>query len=357
MTPNIVDLPESARVDTLFSPAFSTSPPQLRNAELLSPRLRELYKHLWNQTRPREEIVCSVVLNAIVEGPGLVFDADLNLIRQTIHQATPAEIEAATHGVHHYVKNGLLATKPGVTLLCEKAGIGNYGHWLIEMLPIAFLNLKHLCVPGGWRLRLPVAGSAMNAVMLASTELIGVPPSQIDIRDNGPQQYEQLVIMRGLSHHGIHYSPRIIDCMEQMAAAVPAQGVEKIWVSRVGERRSIADEAETCMKLAEQGWYIAEPGKMTLRDQISLFKGARRIAGVNGAGLTNLVFASSEAEITSFIPSPMPDVFFWMLAGFKGQTYREVRCRQMEDPQEPEGWNSKLLINISDILSGLSSPW
>ena len=349
----IVDIPESARVDTFVFPGFKTYPPDLRNGHLLTPKLRDLYAKLWHQEHAEGEIVCSVVKDAIVDGPGLVFDRDLNLLSQTIHQATPNEIEASANAVNHYTRNGLLPYQPGVTLLCEKAGVGNYGHWLIEMLPIAYLNLRHL-VACDWRLRLPVASEAMNAVMHDSTELIGVPVSQTDVRLPGPQRYEQLVIVSGLGHHGIYYSPCVIDCMEHLTAAVSPQKIEKVWVSRAGDRRSMTNEPELCRALTRQGWYIAEPSQMSLREQISLFRGARHIAGVNGAGFTNLVFAQPGIRVTAFMPELMPDVFFWMLAGFKQQKYREIRCRQDSESQYLDGWNRPLLLSIDEVLENLA---
>ncbi len=348
----MIDIAESARVDTFFSPPFTTAPPELRRGELLSEHLRNVYSRLWHQTHGRREVICSVVLNATVEGPGLVFDRDFNLLRQTIHQATPKEIERAWMSVREHAQAGRIPYQRGVTLLCEKAGIGNYGHWLVEMLPIAALNLRHLA-GRKWRLRLPVAGEAMNQVMRDSVELIGVPASQIDLRQAGPQRYEQLVVVHGLTVHGVHYSPLVVECLDRLALTVPEGPARDIWVSRAGDRRSLQDEPAVCAALAERGWLIAEPGRMSLREQIHTFRGARHIAGVTGAGLTNLVFAGAGARITAFMPAAMPDVFFWMLAGFKQQPYREVRCDHQVDGTGEGDWNKRLLIEPSEVLDNL----
>ncbi len=353
MKPNIVDLPGSARIDAFFSPPFQTHAPELRNGHVLTPSLQELYSVLWHQSRGQHELVCSVVCDAIVEGPGLVFDQQLNLIRQSIHQATDEEVGTSFQEVSQYVKDGKPPFIPGVTLLCEKSGIGNYGHWLVEMLPVVMLNLKHLFA-GGWRVRVPVAGAAMNQVAWDSLLLAGVPEVQLDFRLPGPQRYEQLVMLEGLSSHGLWYSPLIVSCLEQLAAGIPAGPAVDVWVSRAGDRRSMFEEENLCAALSGLGWTIAEPGKMTLHEQISLFKGARRIAGVNGAGLTNLVFAGPDTIVTAFMPALMPDVFFWMLSGFKKQRYREVRCIQAEDAVTPNGWNASLLLGIPEILDHLA---
>lgn len=349
MMPSVIDLSGSAKVRSFTSPAFETKPPELENAELLSPELRNLYSVLWGQSQPAEDVIVSAIPHATVEGPGLVFDQDLNLIKQSVHQATQAEIEQAYLSVRQHSEAGLLISEPGPTLLCEKAGIGNYGHWLIEMLPIVFLNLAPV-LAGEWRVRLPVAGPAMNSVVRHSMDLLGVPESRASFRQGGPQRYAQLLMVHNLTHHGIRYSPLVIDAMDHLAASIPAGSAEKVWMSRATSSRRLVHEVETCKRLAEEGWLIVEPGTLSLREQISVARGARRIAGVNGAGLTNLVFAQPGAVITAFMPAQMPDVFFWMLAGFKKHRYREVRCRQASNNS---GWDCPLVLSTDEVLAHL----
>lgn len=348
--PTIVDLPDHALVEAFTSPAFETRPPDLRNAELIPASLRTLYEQLWNQQQPAEDVICTVLPDAIVHGPGLVFDRDLNLIRQSIHQTSASEIEAAFSRVRHISSDPLFRTRPGVTLLCEKSGVGNYGHWLVEMLPIPYMERRRL-VPGGWQLRLPASSAAMNAVMQESVELLGIASCQCTLSEPHPQRYEQLVVMTGLTRHGIRYSPLVIDSAKALAASVPAGAARKIWFSRAGRVRSLFDEHRVCERLAVEGWLVVDPATLTLREQIALAKGAHHLAGVNGAGLTNLVFAAEGARVTAFMPATMPDVFFWMLAGFKQQNYREVRCRQQH---MENGWECSLLIDVEDVLAQLA---
>jgi len=79
-----VDLPKTAMVDYFVSPSYVTKPPPVQNADLMSPRLTDLYKRLWNQTIPEERIVCSVVMDAVVEGPGLVLGSPHGLLEAGI---------------------------------------------------------------------------------------------------------------------------------------------------------------------------------------------------------------------------------------------------------------------------------
>lgn len=145
----------------------------------------------------------------------------------------------------------------------------------------------------------------------------------------------------------------ITECLDRLGADVPAYPSKGVWFSRTGDTRTLANEPEVAETLAREGWLVIPPGALSLMQQIAIAKGTPRIAGVNGAGLTNLVFAAPGTSITAFMPALMPDVFFWMLAGFKRQPYVEVRCRQDLDPKSPTGWNALLRLPTADVLGHL----
>lgn len=346
--PGIVSLDPSSVVCRYDSPGYRTTPPEVEHFELVSPEYRAMMQSLWHRQVDDHTIACHRILGGIVEGPGLVFDRELRLIEQTIHQATSIEIELAWTIVKEHMDMGRPIWVPGVTLLCEKAGIGNYGHWLVEMLPIVYLNLYWLRA-GEWKLRVPAMGGAMGAVVADSLALLGVPQEQAVARLPGPQQYEHLIVAEGLSQHGQWYSPRIMECFEALGRDVLPVGKSRVWVSRVGDARSLANEAELCGELAANGWTIANPAAMTLREQIALFKGAIEIAGVTGAGLTNLAFAPRGATVTAFTPARMPDVFFSTLAQFRGQRYREIRCAQ-DDDAGGQGFSTTLRMSTREVM-------
>jgi len=317
----------------------------------MPPEVLKLYEKLWHQALPAQPVTCHMLKEATVEGPGLVFDEALRLVSDTVHQSTEAEIDHAELLVHEAGGKGL-QTIPGVTLLVEKAGIGNYGHWLVEMLPIAWLNRRFLN-SNWWRVRLPSMGGAMEAIAKDSLALIGVPDSQMLPRPSGPARYEQLVLMRGLTYHGIRYSPLVIECLEALAADIEPAPPAKLWFSRRGAKRSLDHEPAICAALARNGWLILEPGLLTLREQIAYSKGAIEIAGTVGAGLTNLAFAPRHIRVTAFMPAAMPDVFFWMLAGFKQQDFREVRCSHPPGPPGSAAWEARLQLSVDEALSTL----
>jgi capsular polysaccharide biosynthesis protein len=350
LKPEIIDIPSASREGSLRSPAVSTSPPQLFNGQVMPGDLHYMYSNIWNKYRPETEIVCSILSDVVVDGQGLVFDSNGRLYQQTIHYAGSHEIDQAYSNVRSYLESGNAIAMSGVTLLCEKRGIENYGHWLVEMLPIVYLYQDRL--EADWFLRAPiVANLAMNNVVRDSIELIGIKPSRIRWGMIGtPQRYERLAVVHGLSRHGDFYSPRAIECLQSIAAKVPGRGRHKIWVSREKTTRTLMDEPALCEILESQGWIIARLDGTPLRHQIELFKDAEVIAGVLGAGFTNLVFSSSSTKILAFVPCQMPDMFFWMLSQLKRQSFSEVRCEQEYSGREEYNWNCKLLMTSEEAL-------
>jgi capsular polysaccharide biosynthesis protein len=159
--------------------------------------------------------------------------------------------------------------------------------------------------------------------------------------------------MTGLSEHGRYFSPLVIEAMDAVADRVPAQAHDKLWVSRLGDPRSLVDEAAVQHRLEAAGWTVVDPYKLSFGEQVALAKGCRHMAGVNGAGLSNLLFMRSGGRLTSLMPAVMPDIFYWQFCGHRGLRYREVRSpQQLGEPPQP-AWNATLTIGADEILNEL----
>ena len=183
-----------------------------------------------------------------------------------------------------------------------------------------------------------------------SLSLLGFDDDQRVENDGRPVWFEELVVITGMTQMGSFYLPVTVHCLEEISSSVMPGGSERVWISRRGVRRSLMEEDQVCSRLADDGWRILEPGETNLLDKIALCKGARRIAGVCGAGLTNIGFMAPGGRVTSFAPSNMSDNFFWGIAANRGLSYREVRC-----PVDPPSdwaipWDAPLQINADDAL-------
>lgn len=72
----------------------------------------------------------------------------------------------------------------------------------------------------------------------------------------------------------------------------------KVWLTRksVG-RRHLVNESDLIEKLQKHGFIVVDPGKLSIAEQVKLFSASKTIAGVHGAGLTNMLFMEPEGRV------------------------------------------------------------
>ena len=338
----------------LPSPAVTLRPPVVRNAGLIPPDALAHMRPAWAGGGSGQRMVTMHDLRDVfVVGEGLVFGRDLAVLPASVTQHSPAEVEAGRQSVAAAVASRTLVPRTGRTLLCLKRGAANYGHWLAEMLPLAFLWLGALQAGTCWVLA-PAPGGALGQVVPDSLDLLGVPSAQVRAANGSPQWFERLILAEGLTWHGAYLSPLVIAALDRLARDVPPGPCRRVWVSRAGFARTLAGETELFRQLAAEGWAIAQPSGMRLRDQVALFKGARHIAGVAGAGLTNLAFAPPPARVTAFVPANMCDTFFWLLSELRGHDYTDVRCALAGTATGIQPWDATLAHPPPSVLACLA---
>ncbi|WP_114859399.1 glycosyltransferase family 61 protein [Azospirillum brasilense] len=352
MRPIPISLSDDAVILTLNSPGFDASYPRVVNKDLIPEPILQAMEWAWNTPRFPERAVRVARLSDVwVAKEGLVFDRDGNLYRETITQHSEAEIDQAHAAV-------LAAMEPngerhgpdqdGPVLLCKKRGIGNYGHWLMEMLPKAHLAQSHLPDLG---LRFLVASvpERLNDSMASSLSMLGIDLARTIVADDTPRCFADLLVVDGLTEHGGYMSPLVLGGADALVRCVASAGAERLFVTRrsMGSRRVVDEDilaahAETC------GYRVVEPGLLGLPEQIALFKGASRIVGVMGAAMTNIVFAPPGARVVNLTPAGMPDTFFWFIATLRGLDYTEIRCAQSGPVRGVMPWDTDLILSPHD---------
>ena len=288
-----------------------------------------------------------------VVGEGLVFDRDLNVFGLSLTQHTHAETAPALARLEQAIAADTLIEDPGTTLLCQKRGMGNFGHWLIELLPLAHLALPQLQA-GAWSVLGPALPGRIGAVVRYSLAALGVPSAAIRLGDGSPRHADELILVHGLTSHGYTISPLILPAIDTLMAGVLPDPPAPVWISRAGDVRHLWNEREVEEVLATLGWRILAPGTMPFHAQIAAFRGATAIAGVHGAGLTGMVFAPPGTPVTSFAPAAMPDTFFWLLSCLRSQRYVEVRAPHDRGIHGETAWDAALVLSLPEVLAALA---
>ena len=352
MRPTLISLPDDAVILALASPGFGAAYPRVLNKELIPQPILQSMEWAWNTRHFAERPVRVLRLADVwVAKEGLVFDCEGNLYRETITQHSEGEIDQAHAAVLAAIGEGGPGAEPeagGPVLLCKKRGVGNYGHWMMEMLPKAHLVHHHLPELEA-RFLVAQAPEALNDSMAFSLSMLGIDLARTIVADDTPRRFADLLVVDGLSEHGGYMSPLVLDGLDVLAGEVASAGAERLFVTRraAGFRR-VVDEDALIAHAQACGYTLVDPGALSLPQQVALFKGATRIVGVMGAAMTNIAFAPPGAQVVTLTPAGMPDTFFWFIATLRGLDYTEVRCPQSGPVQGVMPWDTDLLLSPED---------
>ncbi|CAO3383422.1 glycosyltransferase family 61 protein [Azospirillum argentinense] len=352
MRPIPISLSDAAVILTLNSPGFAASYPRVLNKELIPQPILQAMEWAWSTPHfPERPVRVARLSDVWVAKEGLVFDRDGNLYRETITQHSEGEIDQAHAAVLAAMEQEGKQHEPdhgGPVLLCKKRGVGNYGHWLMEMLPKAQLVQSHLPDLG---LRFLVASvpDRLNDSMASSLSMLGIDLTRTIVADDTPRHFADLLVVDGLTEHGGYMSPLVLGGADALVKGVASVGAERLFVTRrsMGSRR-VVDEDDLAAQAEACGYTVVEPGLLDLPEQIALFKGASRIVGVMGAAMTNIVFAPPGAQVVNLTPAGMPDTFFWFIATLRGLDYTEVRCAQSGPIRGVMPWDTDLILSSND---------
>lgn len=352
MPPTPISPPNESVILTLASPPFKAAYPCVVNKDLIPQPILHSMEWAWNTPHFAERPVRVLRLADVwVAKEGLVFDRAGNLYRDTITQHSPSEVEQAHAAVLAAIAGSGLEAEPdtgGPVLLCKKRGIGNYGHWMMEMLPKAQLVHRHL-PELEVRFLVAHAPGPLNDSMAFSLSMLGIDLTRTIVADDTPRRFADLLLVVGLSEHGGYMSPLVLDGLDALAGGVAAVRAERLFVTRraTGFRR-VVDEDALIAHAQARGYTLVDPAALTLPQQVALFKGATRIVGVMGAAMTNIAFAPPGARVVTLTPAGMPDTFFWFIATLRGLDYTEVRCPQSGPVQGVMPWDTDLVLSVED---------
>jgi hypothetical protein len=350
----IIDEPLADRFHRVISPSFQVSPAVVRGTELMPEVVAGSMDASWSaRFFPVRAVDFYRLRDVFVCGEGLVFDAAGRLFPSSVAQHSPAHIATAAQAVAVARAAGDVAGHAGPVLLCKKIGSFNFGHWLLEMWPRAVLARTELDMPG-LRYAVHTHGGALRQVMIDGLALAGIGGDDILETPWEPQFFEDLIVIDGLTEHGSYMSPVAVNCLQPLIAQIPPARSERLYITRrdIGWRRLQNEDA--MIRIAEQeGYDVLEPARLALAQQISAFKGARRVVGVTGAAMTSIAFMAAGGQVDLFVPATMPDNFFWFISQIRGHRYTEYRCPEVraEEARQAHGqsWNADLRISRAEF--------
>jgi capsular polysaccharide biosynthesis protein len=242
---------------------------------------------------------------------------------------------------------------PGDHIFLRQFWDGNYGHWLVDLLPRIAIAAQ-FCDLSKCKIVVTGKTGGMSRVYRDSLALFGVKPEQIVGLRREPVLFERLRYPLPVSRHPWVKSPRAIEVLESLPAKLGAKGdgPKRLYVSRNDDKnRHLSNEEEILGILRPLGFVCVDPGKLSFADQVRTFAGAELIVGNCGAGLTNLVFSARGVRVFALTTPFMQDDFFWDLTSQKQGSFFSLHG---EASDSARGLKSDFSVDIAAFKAMLA---
>lgn len=174
-----------------------------------------------------------------------------------------------------------------------------YGHFLLEMLP----RLYVLALLRAFGARFPLLLSVTVPNWVKTFVRLLHPEEAIHWYDAQQQRVlGSSVILPSMMHtdHNFHpaFNLMVDSLIERLRQPGAPAGPERVYISRAnfGDER-IENEDEVAALMAEHGFAVVRPHELTPEQQVTLFSGARVVAGEYGSGLHNAMFSPAGARV------------------------------------------------------------
>ena len=353
---DLLDLPDSALLMRITSPGFEATEPDIVHPERIPPDIRAACAAQRQPLFPPRSVSVWLLHDVHVACEGLVFDRDGRLYRPSITQHGPAEIEWAAAAVRTALADGSAPVHDLPLVLGKKRGAMNYGHWLMEMLPMLHLVLARLSEPTIGVLLHDVTDPLLGEVIRTCLSRLDIAPARVRVSDHGPTRVRTLLLVDGLTVHGTYMSPLVRECHARLAHGIPGIGCSRVFISRgPGLSRDFADPVQAEALARDCGYHVLHPDRLSFLQQVATVRDARLVAGAMGAALTTLAYLRHPGQVLTFAGAGMPDTFFWFIATLFGHRYREVRCLQSDElASTGVPYDRALLIDPAELRQRLA---
>lgn len=343
--------PNSSCVLELNCPNTYYAYPNLLEIEAMPDNVKKTMEYLWKRSiHAGRKVRFLEFFDVFIAKEGLVFDMQANLIAETRTYHSDDEISEGAEKVRQAIASGSAETFKKF-ILAKSRGATNYGHFVLEMLPRAWLARKCLHVDD-WPILIHRASPELVRVTSQALNAIGVGDTKIFASDENPIFVKHVIVADGLTNHSEYLSPFVMQCLDEISASIDSARDKKIYASRgQNPTRDFLDEPVIAQKLADAGFTNIFSGTLDFQSQIEIFKSAECVTGVMGASLANIAFCNPGTPVFCFMPSSASEVLFWMIAQARRLNYYEIRCAETGPQIGPLPWDRLIRIDPDQLVN------
>jgi capsular polysaccharide biosynthesis protein len=197
----------------------------------------------------------------------------------------------------------------------------NYYHWLAQTIPTIDWSLRNLSGP-----RLSLLSGPLNRWQIESMTLLGFDKINYVVLDPDHHYFVPVLNYSEFQSGRVAFevSKAAQATFDRLAGAasgfVPSSDI--IYVARTDTRNRVVENEQEVINLLEaEGISVIVPGRLTVSQQIGLFRRARAVIGPHGAGLTNVAFCRPKTIFYELMPIHYRNPCFNRLAQAAGLDY------------------------------------
>lgn len=230
----------------------------------------------------------------------------------------------------------------------------NWYHFVLDYLPRMLAVLECGLLDAGWKVAL---GRDASDLFPAVLDLLGVPTESVVWLDAARGHHFARAIyisnmgLRGIPHNFAlallrrYFLPKVID------PDAPPAGPGRLFISRTDTTwRRLAGEVDLHAPLRERGFEIVHPARLSMVEQIRLFRSATLVAGVHGSGLVNTVWSATAPNVIEISPHTARDTHFSNLVKRLGGRHWRLRAGP-EETVHAGGNQSDFSIDLSRVIA------
>jgi len=229
----------------------------------------------------------------------------------------------------------------------------NWYHFVLDYLPRLLAVLECGLLDAGWKVAL---GRDASDLFPAVLDLLGVPEESVVWLDAARGHHFARAIyisnmgLRGIPHNFAlallrrYFLPKVID------RDAPPAGPKRLFISRTDTTwRRFAGEQGLHAPLRERGFEIVHPARLSMVEQIRLFRSATLVAGVHGSGLVNTVWSATAPRVIEISPHTARDTHFSNLVKRLGGRHWRLRAGP-EETVHAGGNQSDFSIDLARVI-------
>lgn len=198
---------------------------------------------------------------------------------------------------------------------------GNYYHWFVEAV-------SRLALARDWlrREQLPVAVAVSAGFQADSLARFFPDLTIVPWRADGALRIHECYYVPPAGVSGVP-DPRLVDALREVAVSPRSDREPRraIWLERTGAQRGLTTASpDFAAKVERLGYERVWPENLKFAEQHDLFAETRVLAGVHGAGLTNLLWMAAGTHVIELATALYGFACYPLMAGMAGIEHRGV---------------------------------